>query len=80
MTSVAFVKDRKKPKHHPNQLQGFLATAWWWLLEVDLGKLKFPDTIAVTTLRLDTVLLSEKTRYVISLELAMKYSRPSMRT
>ena len=51
---------------------GPLTTAWDWQLNVDQGKqLKFQETIAVTTLRPDVVLLSETARQEVLLELTV---------
>ena len=53
---------------------GLLATARDWQLKVDLGRqLKFPENIAVTTLRPDMVLVSETTRQVVLLELTVPW-------
>ncbi|XP_073696141.1 uncharacterized protein [Garra rufa] len=53
---------------------GLLATARDWELSVDLGKqLKFPETVAITTLRPDIVLTSEASKQVIILELTVPW-------
>ena len=58
--SIAFVRAGEKPQQHRSQAGGLLATARDWQLKVDLGRqLKFPENIAVTTLRPDMVLVSE---------------------
>lgn len=51
-----------------------LATAQDWQLKVDIGRqLKFPENIALTTLRPDIVLVSETTRQVVLLELIVAW-------
>ncbi|XP_056097411.1 uncharacterized protein LOC130076370 [Rhinichthys klamathensis goyatoka] len=53
---------------------GLLATARDWELAVDLGKqLKFPEAVAITTLRPDIVLTSEASKQVILLELTVPW-------
>ncbi|XP_026126685.1 uncharacterized protein LOC113108082 [Carassius auratus] len=53
---------------------GLLATARDWELSVDLGKqLKFPEAVAITTLRPDVVLTSEASKQVILLELTVPW-------
>ena len=53
---------------------GLLIAAQDWQLNVDLGRqLKFPETIAVTTLRPDMVLMSETSRPVVLLELTVPW-------
>ncbi|XP_077372334.1 uncharacterized protein LOC144033646 [Festucalex cinctus] len=72
--SIAFVKAGEKPQQHRGEAVGLLATAQDWQLKVDLGKqLKFPENIAVTTLRPDIVLVSETTRQVVLLELTVPW-------
>ena len=72
--SITFVKAGEKSQHRPSQTGGLLTTARDWHLKVDLGKqLKFPETITVTTLRPDLVLMSESTRQVILLELTVPW-------
>lgn len=45
-----------------------------WELKVDQGKqLKFPETVATTTLRPDMVLISEASKQVIILELTVPW-------
>ena len=72
--SIAFVRAGEKPQQHRSQAGGLLATARDWQLKVDLGRqLKFPENIAVTTLRPDMVLVSETTRQVVLLELTVPW-------
>ena len=53
---------------------GLLATAQDWELKVDLGKqLKFPETVAITALRPDIVLILETSKQVILLELTVPW-------
>ncbi|XP_061589349.1 uncharacterized protein LOC133454644 [Cololabis saira] len=71
---IAFVKAGEKPQQLRSQAGGLLATARDWQLKVDLGRqLKFPENIAVTTLRPDMVLGSESTRQVVLLELTVPW-------
>ncbi|XP_063050108.1 uncharacterized protein LOC134444859 [Engraulis encrasicolus] len=72
--AIAFVKAGEKPQQLRRQPGGLLATARDWQLKVDLGRqLKFPENIAVTTLRPDMVLVSETTRQVVLLELTVPW-------
>ncbi|XP_073731592.1 uncharacterized protein [Misgurnus anguillicaudatus] len=72
--NITFVKAGEKPHQRMKQTGGLLATAQDWQLNVDLGRqLKFPENIAVTTLRPDIVLVSEKTRQVVLLELTVPW-------
>ena len=72
--SISFVKAGEKPQQRPSLAGGLLATARDWQLKADLGKqLKFPETIVVTTLRPDLVLMSESTRQVVLLELTVPW-------
>ncbi|KAL7871865.1 hypothetical protein SRHO_G00068480 [Serrasalmus rhombeus] len=51
---------------------GLPPTAQDWELNVDLGKqLKFPETVATTTLRLDLLLISEISKQIVLLELTI---------
>lgn len=71
---ITFVKAGEKPPQLRSHAGGLLASARDWQLKVDLGKqLKFPDNIAVTTLRPDIVLVSERTRQVVLLELTVPW-------
>ena len=70
--SIAFVRAGEKPQQLRSQTGGLLATARNRKLKVDLGRqLKFPENIAVNTLRPDMVLVSEATRQVVVLELTV---------
>lgn len=72
--SIAFVRAGEKPQQHRGQAGGLLATSRDWQLKVDLGRqLKFPENIAVTTLRPDMVLVSETSRQVVLLELTVPW-------
>ena len=72
--SIAFVRAGEEPQQRCSQAGGLLATARDWQLKVDLGKqLKFPENIAVTTLRPDIVLVSEGTKQVVLLELTVPW-------
>lgn len=72
--SIAFVRAGEKSQHRTSPAGELLATARDWQLKVDLGRqLKFPDTIAVTTLRPDMVLVSETTKQVVMLELTVPW-------
>ena len=72
--SITFVKAGEKGERCPRQTGGLLATARDWQQKVDLGRqLKFPSTIAETTLRPDMVLMSETTRQVVLLELTVPW-------
>ncbi|XP_049897834.1 uncharacterized protein LOC126388657 [Epinephelus moara] len=72
--SIAFVRAGEKPQQCRSQAGGLLATARDWQLKVDLGRqLKFPENIAVTTLRPDMVLVSETTKQVVLLELTVPW-------
>ena len=65
-------KAGEKPQAQAKVAGGPLTTAWDWQLNVDQGKqLKFQETIAVTTLRPDVVLLSETARQEVLLELTV---------
>ncbi|XP_075315189.1 uncharacterized protein LOC142375145 [Odontesthes bonariensis] len=72
--AIAFVRVGEKPQQLRSEPGGLLATARDWQLKVDLGRqLKFPENIAVTTLRPDMVLVSETTRQVVLLELTVPW-------
>lgn len=72
--NIAFVKAGEKPHQCLKQSGGLLSTTKDWQLKVDLGRqLKFPENIAVTTLRPDIVLVSEITRQVVLLELTVPW-------
>ncbi|XDV14344.1 hypothetical protein PO909_014615 [Leuciscus waleckii] len=72
--NIVFVKAGEKPNQRLKESGGLFATAKDWQLEVDLGRqLKFPGNIAATTLRPDIVLVSEKTRQVVLLELTVPW-------
>uniref|UniRef100_UPI003AAED46F uncharacterized protein n=1 Tax=Centroberyx gerrardi TaxID=166262 RepID=UPI003AAED46F len=72
--AITFVKAGENPQPQPSPPGGLLVTARDWQLKVDLGRqLKFPDTIAVTTLRPDAVLMSETTRQAVLLELTVPW-------
>lgn len=73
--SITFIRAGEKPQQLRSQAGGLLATARDWQLKVlDLGRqLKFPENIAVTTLRPDMVLVSETTRQVVLLELTVPW-------
>ncbi|KAK7930435.1 hypothetical protein WMY93_006830 [Mugilogobius chulae] len=71
---ITFVKAGEKPHQRREKGGALLASARDWQLKVDLGKqLKFPESIAETTLRPDMVLLSETTRQVLLLELTVPW-------
>ncbi|KAK0134483.1 hypothetical protein N1851_029912 [Merluccius polli] len=62
--TITFI--RAVQRQQQTSSSSLLSTAQDWELKVDLGKqLKFPENVAVTTLRLDMVLLSEATKQVI---------------
>lgn len=72
--SIAFVRAGERPQQHQSQAGGLLATARDWQLKVDLGRqLKFPENIAVTTLRPDIVLVPDTTSQVVLLELTVPW-------
>ena len=53
---------------------GLLATAQDWKLKVDLGKqFKFPETVSITSLRPDIMLISETSKQVLLLELTVPW-------
>lgn len=53
---------------------GLLAMVQDWELKVDLGRqLKFPETVTITSLRPDIVLISEASEQVILLELTVPW-------
>lgn len=53
---------------------GILGTAKDWEMRVDLGRqLKFPEEIAVISLRLDIVLWSQSTKQVTLIELTVPW-------
>ncbi|KAK7913726.1 hypothetical protein WMY93_013937 [Mugilogobius chulae] len=71
---ITFVRAGEKPHQRREKGGALLASARDWQLKVDLGKqLKFPESIAETTLRPDMVLLSETTRQVLLLELTVPW-------
>ncbi|XP_075343502.1 uncharacterized protein LOC142401936 [Odontesthes bonariensis] len=72
--AIAFVRAGEKPQQLRSEPGGLLATARDWQLIFDLGRqLKFPENIAVTTLRPDMVLVLETTRQVVLLELTVPW-------
>lgn len=51
---------------------GLLAIVRYWRLKVDLGKqVKFPETVASTTLRSGMLLISETSKQIVLLELTV---------
>jgi len=51
-----------------------LTSAQDWDLKVDLGRqLKFPETVAITSLRPDMVLISEASKQIILFELTVPW-------
>ncbi|CAJ1075238.1 LOW QUALITY PROTEIN: uncharacterized protein LOC109089580 [Xyrichtys novacula] len=73
-TSIAFVRAGETPQPPRKTQGGLLATARDWQLLVDLGRqLRFPDTIAVTSLRPDMVLVSASSKQVVLLELTVPW-------
>ena len=65
--TITFIRAVQRPTAASRtSSSSLLSTAQDWELKVDLGKqLKFPENVAVTTLRLDMVLLSEAKKQVI---------------
>ncbi|XP_056127556.1 uncharacterized protein LOC130105540 [Rhinichthys klamathensis goyatoka] len=73
-SAIAFVRAGEKPQPPRKTQGGVLATARDWHLLVDLGtQLRFPDTIAVTSLRPDMVLMSAASKQVVLLELTVPW-------
>ncbi|XP_039504261.1 uncharacterized protein LOC120460516 [Pimephales promelas] len=73
-SAIAFVRAGEKPQPPRKTQGGVLAKARDWHLLVDLGtQLRFPDTIAVTTLRPDMVLMSAASKQVVLLELTVPW-------
>ena len=71
--TIAFIRAGEKPSAAARATSlGLLATAQDWELKVDLGKqLKFPETVATTTLWPDMQLISETSKQIILLELTV---------
>jgi len=68
--TITFVKEGDRPKKITKERAGgFLSTARDWMMAVELERqLKIPAHIVQTTLRPDTILVSEATRQLILLE------------
>ncbi|KAK0148843.1 hypothetical protein N1851_010754 [Merluccius polli] len=73
--SIAFVRAGEKPPSAARATSsGLLATARDWEMKVDLGKqLKFPESVATTTLRPDLLLISEASKQIVLLELTVPW-------
>ncbi|XP_059211848.1 NACHT, LRR and PYD domains-containing protein 6-like [Centropristis striata] len=77
--TIHFIKAVETSGRHQRALTGLLAMAHDWQLMVDLGEqLQFPEFITTVNLRPDIVLLSETTRQVVMLELAVPCSSTSV--
>lgn len=71
---IAFVKAGEKPQQVTYPTEGLLAPSRDWQLNVDLGsQLKFPDTISVTTLKPNMVLVSQSSRQMLLLQLTVPW-------
>ena len=72
--AVSFIKAGEKHRACPQTTTGLLHTASDWQLHVDLGKqLRFPQHIAVTSLRPDMIITSEASKHLIMLELTVPW-------
>lgn len=71
--TIAFVQaQEKQPSAARATSFGLLAIVRYWRLKVDLGKqVKFPETVASTTLQFDMLLISETSKQIVLLELTV---------
>ena len=70
---IIFIKaGEKKEEHKPTQKETILSSAKDWKMTVDLGeKLKIPESIAITDLRPDIIVVSKETKQVAIIELTV---------
>ncbi len=71
---ITFIRAREHTTSQPKAQRGLQGTVNDWQMRVDLGKqLRFPKNITDTSLRTDTVLLSETSKQVVMLELTVSW-------